>query len=274
MRWIFFIGISITIVNLLFAQSETKCILLLDENHDPVPFATVINLSGIGGAYTNENGYFYLEKSDSILIRHLSFYPLKLKSDEIKDTIVLKRKNYQLEPVTIYSSNSKKVKRHKFTKKYHLTSFPSFEIGTTISIVDQSFTNIEIPYKSSNFKSIIKLKLYTFKKNKPDQLRYEEIQVIPAKGKNTFISFSNDIMIKYQYLDTIFVSIEMLEIDSESEALGEYRNKSIALYFDFKDEIISTYATRNYDREKRWAAVDRFVELEKYPPTLIYFIKK
>ncbi len=272
MRLIFFIGSFISIVNLLFAQSEAKRFLLLDENHDPVPFATIVNLSREGGTYTNENGYFYLGKSDSILIRHLAFYPLILMPDEIKDTIVLKSKFDQLEPVTIYSSNSKKVKKHKFTKKYQLTSFPSFEIGTIISILDQSVVNVEIPYKSSNFKSTIKLKLYTVKKNKPDQLRYEEIQEIPAKGKNTYISFSNDVTAKCQYLDTIFVSIEMLEINSESAALGEYKNKSIALYFDYKDETIRTYATRNYDREKRWAPFEGPEGFRIIQPTLIYFI--
>ena len=90
----------------LFAALVTKSQItgkVLNENTEPVEFATILNKTTNASSITDKNGVFQLsgKVGDSIRIQHLNYKPKDFRINKISDNYRLLEKNYSLGEVVI-----------------------------------------------------------------------------------------------------------------------------------------------------------------------------
>ncbi|NJN41822.1 MAG: carboxypeptidase-like regulatory domain-containing protein [Flammeovirgaceae bacterium] len=250
------------------AQTQKNKYILVDSSKYPIAYASILFLSGQGGTYSNEEGLFYLDHPDSIIITHLSYQTLKLSVDEMKDTIVLRGMDHFLDPVVITPDETRGVRRFKFSRKNKLyLNLPSFEIGIVIP-KGQDVSNISIPYESPDNVTMVKLKFYSILNGIPDVLIYEEIVPISPNKKILFLSFSENLNELSQWQDSSFVSVELLDFGQSQKPFDK---NSMKLFFHFKDEELLTFATRNFDSVKNGHRLSVLSNSMRNPQTLYIY---
>ncbi len=97
----------------IFAQTKVSGIIL-DEQKEPIPFASVVFKGSTTGTISDENGKFYLESPknwDTILVSFLGYenkeYKL-LKRASYNITVILKEESSVLKEVVIVSGKQSK----------------------------------------------------------------------------------------------------------------------------------------------------------------------
>lgn len=244
--------VSFSIITLLisinsFSQGTDHTLVILDEiSYEPVEFATIIFLGDSSGTYSNGKGVASFASTDSIFVRHISYInTIFIPSNQV-DTLFLSRKQYNLEPVTVYSRSKKGFKKPRFAKNQKLRlSLQSYEIGKFIDLTEISLNDLIIPFEMKDQESVIKLKLYTIKNQLPDSLIFEETQNLQPKSKVQYLSFNSDFKSR---VDTVFVSVELLNIS------GSLPKPSNALTLFLKEGITkpTTLHTFNFKINQIW----------------------
>lgn len=259
----------------LYGQIKERSILLLDENNNPVPYATIIYLPNSGGTYSDENGIFTICEIDSLIIHHVSFLELKVKVSDLNDTIVLKKNDIELPELLIHANKYKNRKYH-FSKKHKLKlNLLSFEVGTVIPISNALISNVKVPFRPSGFETKLKLKIYSVLNEYPYEVKHEEVITV-KKGegrKIKMMSFKDNIYPITQSLDSIFISIETIKLSPESKDMDNHKNKSIAIFLDYNNPNFKTYATRNFDNTKRWAMFESWKNKGHNNPKITLFLE-
>lgn len=76
---------------------------VLNENHEPVEFATIFNKTAQTSSTTNKNGVFQLSGNigDSVRIQHVNYKIKDFRINKISDNYILQEKNYSLGEVVV-----------------------------------------------------------------------------------------------------------------------------------------------------------------------------
>jgi hypothetical protein len=242
----------------------------MDEDRNPIPFATIIFNNGSSGTYSNEEGSFLIHYNDTLVIRHLGFKEKMVFPEDTRDTIFLTTKEHILNSITIYPTKSYTRTKHKFNKKNKLDlSFPSLEVGVIVPSHNGIIENVEIPFKASKKGSLIRMKLYSVSRGLPNGLLYSEVIQIKSSDKNKYLSFNDNLIDHTIDLDSIFVSIELIQTNVE-HSFGKSNDAALSIFFELYSDDINTYGTRNYDLMNKWARFDKWDDEERVP-NLIYF---
>jgi hypothetical protein len=146
---------------LLFAfsiTSQSQSILVLDSlNHKPISFVN-IKINKNSGTYTNENGYFEINKDskDTLVLSHISYDNYQVKVSEIKDTIIMTPNAILLKEVKI-ANGKQQVKFIDFPNKN--SNFGSWPVSSMSEIV-----SLIIPNKENEYSNIKKLEFSLVKR--------------------------------------------------------------------------------------------------------------
>lgn len=263
--------------------SQRKIYVKDFEKKHILPFASIRLLNENKGLYANDQGAFFLSEinGDSIEVSYLGYFPLKLKKQEIKDTIFL-NENFELlrEVIVITGQSSKKligyIKNKKSLSWYirHKT-----ELSTLIKnkkVYDKAYIRkIHIPigkkqiklidnkYKETHpkFNNVIRVNLYSNLDGRPGKvLLANSILIECTQDTNEIIEIdiAND-FIEYPR-NGVFVGVEMIgELDKDRNLINKKETSTLPS-FKFtkkkKNSVFSTSFIRTIFFDNNWVSIE------------------
>ncbi|TRX21336.1 carboxypeptidase-like regulatory domain-containing protein [Flavobacterium franklandianum] len=213
-----------------FFNAQSQNILVLDSlNHKPIPFVNIILNNNNNGTYTNESGYFEVNKKlkDTLFFSHISYNSIQVKASEIKDTIILSPNAILLKEVKI-SNGKQQTKFIDFPKKNSsYGSWPVTSMSEIVTLIIPNLQNEDSKIKKLEF-NFVKRKLDEFKSNLRTAFR---INIYSSKkGEIDSKIYSSDACIINAY------NKEKIEIDLGNENI-ELNKKGIFIGIEVIGDI-------------------------------------
>lgn len=260
------------IFNLSFSQISRHQILDSRTN-EPIPFSAIIIINNEQTSfYSDEKGIFNIDKSkvDSIQISSLGYVDLKLRTNQLTDTLFVIPKVIQLNEITIKQNHLsiKKIKPKKAKLLFNLT--PKSQLGILVqnkkNQKNSYLKKIHIPIRNETwtlkkpFNSVFKIHLFSNKNNVPDvPLIDKPFMIFCNQDSKNFI----DINLSEEEINFdengFFICIEMLgEIDNDRNLK---KNKLVLPAFEFTnnesdDILITTYSKNYFTRNEQWQLIE------------------
>ncbi|RTL10620.1 MAG: carboxypeptidase-like regulatory domain-containing protein [Flavobacteriaceae bacterium] len=249
----------IIILIFLCQFSQSQNVIVVDSlTNKPIPFVNIY-LSNNNGTFTNENGYFELNRKlkDSIKFSHLGYSELTVLASDIKDTIVLSPNAVILKEVNI--TNGKKIIKYiDFPKKKsHYGSFPVISKSEIITFLipsnensDSFISNLNFKFEKkkymenqSNLRTAFRINIYNSLDEKIDNKIFSsETFIVDATKKESIDVDLNDYNIQFSK-EGIFISIEVIgDIDNE----GNITNLKSTLRPVLTSNTTQDYSAKTY----------------------------
>jgi hypothetical protein len=253
-------NIFILFILLSFNLYSQKIIVVDSVNKKPLSFATIQFNKG-SGTYTDENGYFELNRkiSDTLKLSQMSYADLVLITSEITDTIFMSPNAIIIKEIIV--TNGKQVTKHIDIpkKKASFGSFPLFSKSEIISLVMPSSENSNLKIQKINFnfsKSIynqqndnirtaFRVNIYDVKNKKiKDKIFSSETYIINTNQKDKIeIDLTNELI---SFLPNgIFIGIEAIgDINKD----GSIKNNESSIRPNISENTIKDYSAITYIR--------------------------
>lgn len=158
------------IITFLLSAFVTKSQIsgkVLNENHEPVEFATIFNKTAQTSSTTNKNGVFQLSGNigDSIRIQHVNYKTNDFRVNKINDNYRLLEKNYSLDEVVVSANYAARLFELSCRKTYDKLKEENISRGylrkvvvvekDTIQLIDIDLDIVQKKQKSFNLKDKI-----------------------------------------------------------------------------------------------------------------------
>lgn len=264
MKFIFTIIISLTGY---FACSQETVVVDVNTK-EPLPFATIIT-NNAEGFYSNENGYFFIEKEkfQSITVSYLGYKNLELIKTKVNDTIFLTPEAIVLNEVNI-SKNNNPLQKIGFLKKgKQLASFPLqpkkemiIYIFPKSEYANSFIEQIEFPLNRvkyynekdklyKNAPAVIRINIYTIENNLPKE------KIFSSKPLKFIMSEREKI--------TLDISDEVIQLSEKGLCFGLEMIGRINESGEFIEENSSTRPILTDEQAKEYEAVTYLADLKK-----------
>lgn len=158
------------LITLLFAFFDSKSQIsgkVVNENKEPVEFATIFNKTTYASSITNKNGVFHLNAKvgDSIRIQHLNYKTKDFVIRKINDNYALLEKNYSLGEVVVSANYAARLFEISCRKTYDKLKEENISRGylrkviviekDTMLLIDIDLDIVQKKQKSFNLKDRI-----------------------------------------------------------------------------------------------------------------------
>jgi len=136
----------ITFVFASFISNSQISGKVLNENSEPVEFATILNITTKASSITNKNGIFQLSGNagDSIRIQHVNYKTKDFKVNKISDNYRLLEKNYSLGEVIVSANYAARLFELSCRKTYDKLKEENISRGylRKVIVVEQDTTQL------------------------------------------------------------------------------------------------------------------------------------
>ena len=271
---------SIFIIFLFFQipQLQSQNVIVIDSvNHQPIPFVN-IQFSKNSGTYTNENGFFEVNKksNDTIRLTHISYNDFEIFAFDIRDTIVLSPNAILLKEVTI-AKGKKTIKFIDFPrKKSNFSSWPvnsKSELVTFVvpnnEIADAAITKLDFKFEKKKFeenaynlKTAFRINIYSSKnKEIKNKMFSSEVFIIDTSNKDQIeIDMSNE------YIELskngIFIGVEVIGNIDEAGNISDEKSsvRPILTGNTIKDYSTTTYLKYTFKKRNDLKPINDIIE--------------
>lgn len=217
---------------LLFSQVKIEG-KILEENNNPVPYATIKLLNHTEGVISDASGLFTLwlntlKNSDTLLISSIGYEPLKIPALKAvkKGQYILKAYSKKMEPVVVRSFSKEDVAGAKtdnvgFFRSWN-TNHTGGEIGRSIYVPHKEYQVSKVRFKifSSCDTCIVRLHIREFNGGLPGyELLRDSVALTLIKASVADKMYDFDLL-KYNLIlkkENIFVSFEVLKGSSGTQ---------------------------------------------------------
>ena len=251
------------IFGITYSQNQKLGIVLDSENQKPIEFVDVYN--SYDHTITNENGkYFLLSSNDSIAFYKLGYEPLKTTFNEVKDTVLLNQKTFELSEVVL--TNEERL----FTqvKKAVPENYPSKEFKEQFFIRSLLRYNGEIT-RIQDLQGRLKRRTLLYHSNMNIEKKdfVFEVQNMRKVGLKDVIENETDIYFRFRslkqiLLETVQISIVQKDFEIEEKYFDDLKKVRVEFTYNGDNEKLDTSGYYIINLENK--AILEYYQLSKF----------
>lgn len=267
-----------------FCQSTTSKIIVDFVTKKPIPYVAIEIIENGNGIYSDENGKFDLplKNSESLKISHLGYRSISIKSENIKDTLFLKKNVIDLNEVIVWSGKLKEKQigyiKKKKTLRWHIR--PQTQLATLIKLKDKinrsyineiliplnknitGFKGKKLTKKTEDFQSVFRVYIYKNENEKPgENLLTSPILInINQNSEDVLkVNISNE-LIEFP-ANGVFIGIEMIGDFNKQGEITFNNNKPVLPSFMYTNKknkkLISVSFIKRVFGGYEWEKIDK-----------------
>lgn len=223
---IFIIGL-LFISSSVFPQQSIKG-KITNNNHQPIPYATISVAGTNKGCYSNPDGCFELiSNKDSLHISCIGYVSQQIKVDDCTDTLYIRLQNSDIAiKEVVVTSQKRTLKKVKDQDRIacSICAYKGMEIVSFIPVPKGSTLNDLTFYcKRTRTKRIAGLRLYTYNyKNEPEEILMTEnlvVDIAPYSNKILFDVKKPNIVVPQNglYAGLVFMDANTVEMKKKDK---------------------------------------------------------